>query len=469
MKTNRKAVGERKTVTHGGAPAVIQSAEKELTRTVSGLMLFEESFYEKGSDTAKRVEELSQKVSLAFLSKLAIRTRKDLKLRHAALFLCVQMLKHPSDAGHNHDRKIVADTIFQVIDRADELAEIIAIYWKDGKKPLPRQLKNGVARAFTKFDEYDFAKYNQTDKEVKLRDAMFLTHPNPTTGVMEKLWKKLVDDKLKTPDTWEVQLSAGKDKKATFTRLIKEGKLGYMALLRNLRNMVEAGVDRKLVSDAIVDGAAKSRALPFRFVSAAKHAPQFEDALSKGIVEVASALPKLKGSTLVVVDVSGSMQGQLSAKSEVSRLEAAASLAMILREQGEDVTIYATGGNDGLVRHQTALVPSRHGFALSDSIKGMMPKLGGGGIFMKQALAYINEQEKEREFDRVIVITDEQDCDTDKNSAANSLKLGEYNYLINVGTYKPALPIDRAGWTRVSGFSERVIEWMLAEEETSKN
>ncbi len=465
MKTNRKAVGEQKTVTHGGAPAVIQSAEKELTRTVSALMLFEESFYEKGSDAAKRVEELCSKVSMSFLAKLAIRTRKDLKLRHASLFLCVQMLKKEC-IGPNHDveRTLVADTIFNVISRADELAEIIAIYWNDGKKPLPRQLKNGIARAFPKFDEYDLAKYNQTDKEVKLRDALFLTHPKPANKTQDKLWKKLIDNKLKTPDTWETQLSAGKDKKATFTRLIKEGKLGYMALLRNLRNMVEAGVDRKLVSDAIVEGAAKSKALPFRFVAAAKHAPQFEDALSKGIVEVAAALPKLSGSTLVVVDVSGSMQAGLSGKSEMTRLNAAAALGMVLREQGDDVTIYATGGNDGTRVHHTALVPSRHGFALSDGISQMMSRLGGGGIFMKQALAFINEKEQGREFDRVVVITDEQDCDTDKNSAANSLKLGTYNYLINVGNYRAALPIERAGWTRVSGFSERVIEWMMAEE-----
>ena len=464
MKTNTSACEVHTSLkTHEGAPAAKESAEKELTRAISCCMLWEDTFYEKGSALAERIEELCSKVSLRFLCQLAIRARTDLKLRHIPLWLCVQLLKQNSDRIHTAiESYSVASTINQVIQRADELSELVSLYWKDGKKPLASQLKKGLAAAFRKFNEYQLSKYNR-DSRVKLRDVLFLCHAKPQNEEQDNLWKKLIAGELAVPDTWELSLSTGADKKETFTRLLIEKKLGYMALLRNLRNMEEAGVDRDIIQTALIEGAPNSKALPFRFIAAAKVAPKLEAALSEGVIASCKTLPKLFGRTLLVVDVSGSMQYNLSQKSAMSRVDAANGLAMLIREQGEDVTIYATAGSDAARQHDTAIVPARHGFSLSDAILEKMRNLGGGGIFLVQCMEYISKQERRDNFDRVIVITDEQDCDIGVK-ASEAKKLATKNYIINVGTYEPALPVTGAGWTRISGFSERVIDWIIAEE-----
>ena len=461
MKTNVKRTTEATPgfTTHGGASAAKEGPEKELLRTVSSCMLWEDSFYESGSSIADRIKGLCEKVSMQFLADLAVRAREDLKLRHVPLFLVLQMLKKE---GSQTERNLVGETISKVVKRADETAEILALYWKDGKKKLPRQLKGGIAKAFRKFDEYQLSKWDR-EKAVKLRDALFLCHAKPKDKEQAKLWKKLVDDKLEPPLTWEVLLSGGMSKKDAFTKLLKEKKLGYMATLQNLRNMEEGGVDRGLIEKTLVEGAAKSWALPFRFITAAKHVPKFESILDKAMVTAAAALPKLGGRTLLVIDVSGSMNGALSRKSEMTRIDAACGLSILMREQADEIVIYATGGNDSSRKHATVIVPDRHGNALRDAINVNCSALGGGGIFLKQCMEYIETKEK-KPFDRAIVITDEQDCDAPHVKASSAPQLGKYNYIVNVGVYEPALPVTGAGWIRVSGFSERVVDWMMAEE-----
>lgn len=489
MRTNARK-REATILTHGGAPASKEAAEKELVRTVSCCLLWEDSYYESGSSIAKRIEELSKEVPLGFLAGLAVRARTELKLRHVPLFLCLQMLgKKDADvadvvgrlrkAKEEKDqekvaklrerlresaaaRNTVCETIAEVIRRPDELTEILALWWKDGRRKVPRQLKYGIAKAFRKFDEYRLAKWDRAGA-VKLRDALFISHAKPKDEAQAALWKRLVEGDLATPETWEVLCSKGMPKKDVFTKLITEDKLGYMALLANLRNCEESGVDRAIVEKALLDGAEGSWALPYRFLTAAKYAPQLEPALDKAMVKAASALPKMAGRTLLVVDLSGSMGGRLGGKTEMTRVDAACALSILLREQAEDITVYATAGDDTARRHATAHVPPRHGFGLADAIRSKSPEIGGGGIFLKQCLDFIDGQEKGAKFDRVIAITDEQDCDT-KVAASEAKKLGRFNYILNLGVYEPAMPVAGSGWIRVSGFAERVADWMMAEE-----
>lgn len=153
-------------------------------------------------------------------------------------------------------------------------------------------MKRGLARAFTKFDAYQLAKYDR-ESVVKLRDVLFLCHAKPKDEVQAALWKKLVENTLESPDTWEVALSAGKDKRENFERLLREGKLGGLAVLRNLRLMLASGVDPKLIRERLDKGVA--RALPFRFVTAARYAPKFEDALEQAVLNGLAGLPEACG------------------------------------------------------------------------------------------------------------------------------------------------------------------------------
>ena len=79
----------------------------------------------------------------AKVAALAVEAREQMKLRHAPLLLVREMARHKTH------RALVAETLAQVIQRADELAEFVAIYWKDGKPPLSAQVKKGLAQAFT--------------------------------------------------------------------------------------------------------------------------------------------------------------------------------------------------------------------------------------------------------------------------------------------------------------------------------
>ena len=187
---------------------------------------------------------------------------------------------------------IVEKALGHVIQRADELAEFLAMYWNEKRQPLAAGVKRGLAAAFGKFDEYRLAKYDRASK-IKLRDVLFLVHAKPKDDGQAALWKRLVDGELATPDTWEVELSAGKDKKETFERLLRQGKIGGLAVLRNLRNMQQAGVDEALIRARLDQGIA--RALPFRFVTAAGYAPNLEDALEVAMLKGAEDLPQATG------------------------------------------------------------------------------------------------------------------------------------------------------------------------------
>jgi hypothetical protein len=289
-----------------------------------------------------------------------------------------------------------------------------------------------------------------------LRDVLFLTHPRPENKGQVDLWKKLVDGELTTPDTWEVNLSEGKNKKDTFERLLKENKLGSLALLRNLRNMQQSGVDKDIIVDSL--GKMKVfRVLPFRFLVAARHVPDLEPEIEQAFYRCTENADKLSGKTIMVVDVSGSMYGgRLSKYSELDRAQVASSLAPLARELCEDVVIYATAGDDGARIHKTQKVPARHGFALSDVIYGQCKPLGGGGIFLKQCLEYIKNIEKSA--DRIVVITDEQDCDL-KNKPQGADAFGKYNYVINVASNQNGISYNPK-WVHIDGFSENVLNYI---------
>ena len=102
----------------------------------------------------------------------------------------------------------------------------------------------------------------------------------------------LADNTLPTPDTWEVALSAGQDKYQTWCRLITEHKLGALAYLRNLRNMQKVGVPNELIYQGLLSLNTK-KLLPINYLSAAKHAPDFNDILEKMMLQSLANLPKL--------------------------------------------------------------------------------------------------------------------------------------------------------------------------------
>jgi len=431
--------------THEGAVAQRVDAKTELRRTILTCLLWEDTFYEKGSDIAKRIAELVAQSKPEDVAALAREARDKMQLRHAPLFLTRELARRKG-AG-----PLVAETLEHVIQRADELGEFVALYWKELKQPLSAGVKRGLAQAFTKFDAYQLAKYNR-DAVVTLRDVLFLCHAKPRDAEQEAVWKKLVENTLEPPDTWEVALSAGKDKRETFERLLREGMLGGLAVLRNLRLMLASGVDPKVIRERLEKGVA--RALPFRFVTAARHAPKLEDGLETAMLKGLAGFAKLAGSTGLVVDVSGSMDGVLAKKGETTRMDAAAGLAILLREKAEAFCL-------ATFSEQCVELPARRGFALRDAITASQTH---SGTYLKRALLELREKREWRELDRLIVITDEQSHDG--NLAAWTPKA----YVVNVAPYQHGVSYGD-GWTHIDGWSERVLEYIAvaeAEAETAE-
>jgi hypothetical protein len=422
--------------THEGAVAQRVDPRRELRRTVLTCLLWEDTFYEKGNDIAKRMAELVARNKFEDVAALACEARDKMQLRHVPLFL-VRELARRKGAG-----RLVAETLERVIQRADELGEFVALYWKARKEPLSAGVKRGLGAAFTKFDAYQLAKYNG-ESTVKLRDVLFLCHAKPKNAEQAALWKKLAENTLESPDTWEVALSAGKDKRETWERLLREGRLGGMAVLRNLRLMLAAGVAPKMIADRLEKGIA--RALPFRFVTAARHAPKLEEAIEKAMLKGIAGFETLPGVTGLVVDVSGSMNYRLAKKGETTRMDAAAGLAILLREKAEEFRI-ATFSDTCVA------LPSRQGFALRDAIVGSQAH---SGTYLKRALTTLEAGNDWNGVDRVIVITDEQSHDGILPAWTKQA------YVINVAPYKSGISYGN-GWTHIDGWSERVLDYVAA-------
>lgn len=361
MKFNIRTPRAPQVQNHEGAKVWSLSKELELYTAVVTTTL-SDKFYETGGERLKRIQNLIKDVDPQFVAKLAVYARESMYLRSIPLVLAVELAKvHQGD-------DLVSRLVARVIQRADEITELLAFYQhanerKSVKKlgKLSKQLQKGLALAFNKFDEYQFSKYNR-DADVKLRDALFLVHPRPKTDAQQLLFDKIAADTLDTAYTWETELSrAGQevqgtedDKNLAFAKqweaLIDSGKLGYMAMLRNLRNMLQKGI-----SDAHLDKVAamlsdpqqvaKSKQFPFRFLSAYRElrsetnfrAPQVMEALEAAI---RASVVNMKGfgrntRVLIASDVSGSMQVPVSAKSKVQMYDIGLVLSMLLQSKCE--------------------------------------------------------------------------------------------------------------------------------------
>ena len=439
--------------THEGAPAVMITAEQALRRSVLSCMLWENEFYEDGVAIASRISELVPRVAASKVAALAVEARERMKLRHVPLLLVREMARH---ATH---RALVSDTLARVIQRADELAEFVAIYWSGGRQPLSAQVKKGLAEAFCKFDEHALSKYDRAGV-VRLRDVLFLSHARPNDAAQAGVWKRLAQNELSVPDTWEVALSAagrdGAEKREAWERLLAEHKLGALALLRNLRNMREAGVNEELVVSALTV-LKTDRVLPFRFLAAARHAPQWEAALEQAMFRaLAGRNVRLAGHTVLLVDVSGSMESPVARQSEMRRADAACGLAILLREVAEKVTIYSFSEN-------ARMVPSRRGMALRDAIEKSQPH---AGTYLGLALRHV-EEDCRSGYDRIVVITDEQSHDHVPNPLGrNQQRGGGRGYVINVASNRNG--VGYGAWTHIDGWSEAVVDY-IAELEQGDN
>lgn len=362
---NKKSVSENLTVNKEGSKAFKLSSEYELYSLVVTSSL-SNKFYESNDDRVERLRNLIIKCDPLFVAKLAVYARESMYLRTIPLVLTVELNKYL--AKINGKRHIITKLSNRVIQRADEITEILAYYAivnKDNEttneggqkkklRKLSKALQKGVAKSFHKFTEYNFAKYNRKT-DIRLRDALFLTHPKPKDKAQAALFKRIAEDKLKTPKTWEVEMSTAKDKdkskKEVWEDMIDSMKLGYMALMRNLRNILQAEVSKNHILKVAEilksrEAVKHSKQLPFRFLAAYNELVK-ADVMNKaqlGIIlealeqAIQVSVENLKGfdidtSVMIACDVSASMMTPVSLKSSIEMYDIGLVLGMILQHK----------------------------------------------------------------------------------------------------------------------------------------
>ena len=342
-----------------GAKAYKLTPEMELYAAVvtAGLS---DTFYEKSELRLSRIQDLMLKNDPEYIAKLAVYARNDMYMRSVPMVLAVELAKISSG------NTLVSKTVNRIVKRADEITELLAYYQLANKRTetkklnkLSKQIQKGLSAAFNRFDEYQFAKYNR-EAEVKLRDALFIVHPKAKDEAQQVVFNRIAANELAVPYTWETELSAlGQIKyenekakaeaiKVKWEELIDSGKVGYMALMRNLRNMVEAGVSFNHIKKVCEylsneNAVANSKQLPFRFLAAyreikvlkSEYVSMILNALEDAIVASAKNLKGFDESTRVLIacDVSSSMQKPISARSKVLLFDIGLVLGMLMQSK----------------------------------------------------------------------------------------------------------------------------------------
>lgn len=340
-KFNKKTEVKTRTTNYMGAKAFTESPKEELL----GLLLtsfVSNSYYEKESDTLKRFKEIIEKISdKKFVAKAGIFARDKFGMRSITHVTAGEIgrLVKGEPWTKNFFNKVVV--------RVDDMSEILSYYGNNYGKPIPNAMKKGFALALHKFDEYQFGKYQMKGRDTSLVDIINLVHPKPNKNT--DLFSKIVKGTLKTPDTWETKISAtGKNatseadknklKEEAWVELIKTKKIGYMALVRNLRNILEQAPECIEDACSLLENRnliLKSRILPFRFLSAYTAIEEmpigmFESdknlsdkviaSLNRAVELSIENLPRLAGKTLILSDNSGSMSGDAGGASVVSAM-----------------------------------------------------------------------------------------------------------------------------------------------------
>lgn len=435
----------------------------ELLRRVTLSNLLHESNYYQTSDTImKQIEDLVKIVSPEKVIDLAIECRFQQTLRHTPLWLVLLVSEY-------HKGYPVSEAIAKIANRPDMLMDLLGmIKFRKGIKATGKKLnllkglkgiKKGMAKAFNNYNDYQIAKYKKSNMEFSLIDVVNLVHPKPIQK-NEKSLKELVENKLVAADTWEVSLTKGKDKKETFERLINEGKLGALATLRNLRNMKECQMSRAMIKKAISQ--VKSQMLtPLNFLAAQRVANEYtediNEAMKRSFVDY-----KIPGTTILAIDVSGSMGSVTSKMSDFDRLDLALSMAALGSYVFEDLILVFTAGSDGSKIGTHMVYNNSKGLGIFNDINAIRREVGQGGIFTAQLCEWLKEKGYAKDADRLVVISDSQDVDVAYGSKKKP-DTSPYNhsYIIDISTNTHG--IKTGVWTaEINGMSDRLFRYIVA-------
>lgn len=413
-----------------------------------------DQFYRNADEGIKQVQNLVPQINdKKFVAKAGIYARKEFGMRSISHVLAGEIANKVK--GESWTKNFFKN----VVNRPDDITEILSYYMSTYGKPIPNSMKKGLSLAIEGFNEYQIAKYRSSNADLSLVDAVNLIHPKSN-----EILAKLMTGKLKSFDTWEVDVSeAGKSededaKGKAWSKLIKSGKIGYFALLRNLRNIIENAPE--VIDEAILiltdeERIKKSLVLPFRYSTALEQIEQLNGrearkvlvGLNKALDISVSNVPELSGKTLVVIDESGSMRGE---PSEIASLFGA---VIVKANPDADLMLFA---NDA--RYVT-INPTDSTLTIAKSIP-----FGGGGTNFQSIFETANSA-----YDRIIILSDMQGWMETNLSGEFSRYKKEYGvdskiFSFDLQGYGTLMFPERNVYC-LAGFSEKVFSLMSYLEE----
>jgi hypothetical protein len=470
MKYNIKQSQHSKTTNLAGGEAFKESSKIALVSLLLTSFV-KDQFYRSESEGLEQLKKLMAEIpDKQFIAKAAIFARNEYGMRSISHVVAGELFRKNKNENPVSDMPWVKNFIDQVIRRPDDATEIRAYYEANVmEKALPAQLKKGLALAMTKFNEYQLAKYKGQGKHFKLVDIVNTTHPKANKAIT-----KLVKDTLASPETWEVKLTqVGQNaesyeekeelKAEAWRQLISENKLGYFALLRNLRNILNQAPDmvdeacKQLVNREAIH---KSLVLPFRFITAVNEVKQITSVTSTQVRKVTSALnkaidialenvPYFEGRTLVVLDESGSMGDCENPKSPFSIGSLFA--AMLMKVNDADYIGFSTNAE-------------YRNFNLDNTIMGIVNEINqtriNGGTNLPEVFRVMDAK-----YDRVIILSDMQTW-IGEHTANDPFKM--YCKEFNITPYVYSYDLQGYGTIQfpekkvcnLSGFSDKVFDLM---------
>lgn len=453
-----------KTINLAGGEAYKQSPELELI-SILLTSFANDQFYRSANDTYEQLKTLITKCDKKLVAQAAVYARTKFGMRSISHVAASELAKHIGG------EKWAKSFYNAVIYRPDDMSEIVAYHVsKNGK--LTNSMKKGLAKAFDKFDKYALAKYRGEGKGFKLVDIVNLVHPIPTEKNKEAI-NALVKGELKSFDTWESELTkAGQAastedekeqfKKDVWVKLVREKKIGYFALLRNLRNIIEQAPEvinealETLTTEALIK---KSLVLPFRFTTAFDEISKLNSgkivrdvlvALNKAVDISVSNVPKFDGETLVVLDVSGSMEGK---PAQIGSLFS----AVLIKSNNADFVVFSDRAAYKNVN------PLDSTITIANSIR-----FASGGTNFHSIFQIANKK-----YDRVIILSDMQGWighDTPKaayNQWKQATGSSPFVYSFDLNSYG-SMQFPEQNVFALAGFSEKVFDIMKLLEQDKK-
>ena len=476
-KFNTTTENTMKTVNHEGHAAYKMDWRTKLMTMVLTSFFNEEKFYGDNSEELTSVLKSGIIEDPQFISNLAIFARREFNMRSVSHVIAGYLANIPEG------KPFVKRTVKNIVLRGDDATEILSFYLNTFGKPIPNSLRKALKEVFPTFDEYTLAKYKGDSKSVKMRDILCLCRPKPTSPEQSETWKKLLEGTLPPAYTWETELSAKGNKKEVWEELIDSGKVGYMALLRNLRNILQAepsnlvDVLKKLANP---DAVRKSRQLPFRFLSAYREVPDdlFDSRAVHETLELAAEaavenLPKIPGKTVIAIDVSASMGDRVSQRSSVRCSEIAALLGLIADRICERSITFTFDDRLGVLN-------TSRSNGLLYSVSHFRARGGGTDMY----LPFEEMMNRKLVADRIIVLSDNE-CNYALRNTGHSwynhlhstttveMLVDKYRREVNPNLWVHAVDLQGYGTQQfigdktniISGWSEKIFEFITLAEQ----